>query len=189
MERVLLEYYNNKGKLKKRITASTANWNGKMWTLNAVVIQKYNGIGLASPTTLPELKLPRVHEKPSDFARESKRAREMSYTELSHRIKIYKRTKFMDTTALQVELAKKTSLPFASFFFAIIGASFGLTNNRGGAFIGFGISILIIFAYYVLMSFFMALGKSGFLPPMLSAWMQNIISAFVGLKIVAKINK
>jgi lipopolysaccharide export system permease protein len=83
----------------------------------------------------------------------------------------------------------KTSLPFASFFFAIIGASFGLTNSRSGAFIGFGVSMLIIFLYYVLMSLFTALGKSGYLPPMLAAWVQNIIFAFAGFHIVSKINQ
>lgn len=191
MESVLLEYYDNKGFLNKRITASTAIWNGKMWTLNAVVKQDYSSdmTGIATPTTLPELEMPLIIEEPSDFARQSKRPNEMSYAELKERIDTYERTKFMDTTVMRVELAKKTSLPFASFFFAIIGASFGLTNNRSGAFIGFGVSILIIFMYYVLMSIFTALGKSAYLSPMLAAWMQNVISAFVGLKIVSRINK
>jgi len=112
----------------------------------------------------------------------------MSYNELKGRIEAYERTQFMDTTEMRVGLAMKTSLPFASFFFAIIGASFGLTNNRSGAFIGFGVSILIIFIYYVMMSLFTALGKSGFLPPMLAAWAQNIIFAFVGFYIVKNIN-
>ena len=94
----------------------------------------------------------------------------------------------MDTTEMRVGLAMKTSLPFASLFFAIIGASFGLTNSRSGAFVGFGVSIGIIFFYYVLMSFFSALGKSGYLPPMLAAWMQNIIFAFIGAYIVKKVN-
>lgn len=189
MERVMLEYYNDEGVLIKRITASTANWDGKMWTLNAVVEQDYSKAGTASPTIMPILPLPNIHENPHDFARQSKRPNEMSYAELKRRIDTYERTKFMDTTVMRVELAKKTSLPFASFFFAIIGASFGLTNNRSGAFIGFGVSILIIFVYYVLMSIFIALGKSAYLPPMLAAWMQNIISAFAGLKIVSRINK
>jgi len=191
MERVLLEYYSEQGILQKRITASSAKWDGKMWTLSAVVKQDYTniGTGIATPTTQPLMPMPLIKEKPSDFARQSKRPNEMSYAELKERIDTYERTKFMDTTVMRVELAKKTSLPFASFFFAIIGASFGLTNNRSGAFIGFGVSILIIFMYYVLMSIFTALGKSAYLTPMLAAWMQNVISAFVGLKIVSKINK
>ena len=189
MEKVLLEYYSNEGKLERRLSAATAKWNGSKWTLNGVVDQYYTDNTTASPTTITELIMPGIKEKPEDFARQSRRPNEMSYTELSNRIDTYERTKFMDTTALKVELARKTSLPFACFFFAIIGASFGLTNNRSGAFIGFGISILIIFLYYVCMSFFIALGKSGHLPPMLAAWMQNIIFAGVGFKIASRINQ
>ncbi|MDN5280491.1 MAG: lipopolysaccharide export system permease protein [Clostridiales bacterium] len=190
MEKVLLEYYDESGNLDRRVSATTAEWNGKNWTFKQVVEQNYqNENALASPTSRPELVIAGIIEKPEDFARQSKKPNEMSYTELKDRIDTYERTKFMDTTALRVELAMKTSLPFASFFFAIIGASFGLTNSRSGAFIGFGVSMLIIFLYYVLMSLFTALGKSGYLPPMLAAWVQNIIFAFAGFHIVSKINQ
>ena len=190
MEKVLLEYYDDNGVLEKRISAATADWDGSAWVLKAVIEQAYDPAhGLAAPITMPELRLTTIEESPADFARQSKKATEMSYNELKGRIEVYERTQFMDTTEMRVDLAMKTSLPFASFFFAIIGASFGLTNNRSGAFIGFGVSILIIFIYYVMMSLFTALGKSGFLPPMLAAWSQNIIFAFVGFYIVKNINE
>ncbi|MFZ5951381.1 MAG: LptF/LptG family permease [Candidatus Rifleibacteriota bacterium] len=190
MEQVLLEYYNETGDLSRRVSATTAEWNGQTWRFLGVVEQDYATYGaLASPTSRPELIIPAIVEKPIDFARQGKKPNEMSYHELKDRIETYERTKFMDTTEMQVELAMKTSLPFASFFFAIIGASFGLTNSRSGAFIGFGVSMLIIFLYYVLMSVFTALGKSAYLPPMLAAWAQNIIFAFAGFRIVAKINE
>lgn len=189
MEKVLLEYYDNEGNLNKRISAATADWDGSAWVLKSIVEQSYSADhGLASPTTAPEMRITSIEETPEDFARQSKKPNEMSYSELKGRIDAYERTQFMDTTEMRVGLAMKTSLPFASFFFAIIGASFGLTNNRSGAFIGFGVSILIIFIYYVLMSLFTALGKSGYLPPMLAAWAQNIIFAFAGFYIVKSIN-
>ncbi len=189
MEKVLLEYYNDSGALQKRISAGTADWDGHAWVLKQVIEQSYiDGIDIATPTSKAELRVTTIEETPEDFARQSKKPNEMSYTELKERIDAYERTQFMDTTELKVGLAMKTSLPFASFFFAIIGASFGLTNSRSGAFIGFGVSILIIFIYYVMMSFFTALGKSGILSPMLSAWAQNIIFAVAGYYIVKRIN-
>ncbi len=189
MEKVLLEYYDERGVLERRISAATAEWDGSAWVLKSVIEQSYSeSAGLASPSTRPEMRITGIEESPEDFARQSKKPNEMSYTELSDRIDAYERSQFMDTTEMRVGLAMKTSLPFASFFFAIIGASFGLTNSRSGAFIGFGVSILIIFVYYVMMSLFSALGKSGFLPPMLAAWAQNIIFAFVGFYIVKRIN-
>lgn len=190
MEKVLLEYYSDDGVLQKRISASTATFNGEYWVLEAVVLHDYtDGKKIAEPITMPSLEMKGITERPMDFARQSKRPNEMSYAELKERIDTYERTKFIDTTPLRVELAMKTSLPFASFFFAIIGATFGLTNSRSGAFIGFGVSIFIIFLYYVMMSLFTALGKSGLLPPLLAAWAQNLVYAFAGLRIVKRINK
>ncbi len=189
MEKVLLEYYTEEGVLERRISAGSAHWDGIRWNLKEVVDQWYTNGANATPTPIAEMGINGIKETPSDFARQSKRPNEMSYKELKSRIETYERTSFMDTTAFRVELAMKTSLPFASFFFAIIGASFGLTNNRSGAFIGFGVSMLIIFFYYVLMSVFTALGKSGFLPAMLSAWAQNIIFAFGGFKLISRINE
>lgn len=189
MEKVLLEYYDSQGTLNKRISAATADWDGSAWVLKSVVEQSYSGAsGQTSQIARPELRITSIEETPEDFARQSKKPNEMSYSELKSRIESYERTQFMDTTELRVGLAMKTSLPFASFFFAIIGASFGLTNNRSGAFIGFGMSMLIIFTYYVIMSLFTALGKSGFLPPMFSAWAQNIIFAIAGFYFVKRIN-
>ncbi len=187
MEKVLLEYYQD-GRLTRRISGATARWNGTFWTLEGAVDQQYEGGTLATPTLIPVLPLPGVRETPADFARQSKKPNEMSYRELAERIETYKRTSFMETTPLEVDLALKISLPFASFFFAIIGATFGLTHYRSGAFIGFGISIIIIFVYYVVMSLATALGKSGYLPVMLSAWVQNILFAVAGLRLVARIN-
>ncbi|PKL46699.1 MAG: hypothetical protein CVV42_15525 [Candidatus Riflebacteria bacterium HGW-Riflebacteria-2] len=188
MEKVLLEYYDNNGVLTKRISAATADWNGDAWIFKHAVVQDYTKSAVPAPESMTEIRIDTIEETPEDFARQSKKPTEMSYNELKNRIDAYERAQFMDTTEMRVGLAMKTSLPFASFFFAIIGASFGLTNNRSGAFIGFGVSILIIFIYYVLMSIFSALGKSGHIAPMLAAWAQNIIFALVGFYIVKRIN-
>lgn len=188
MEKILLEYYSD-GKLTKRISAATAKWTGQFWLMEGVVEQDYEESKPLKPVKIIQKTFPGITETPTDFARQTKKANEMSYNELNERINVYERTQFMETTELKVDLALKTSLPFASLFFAIIGASFGLSSHRSGAFIGFGISILIIFVYYVMMSIFSAIGKSGNLPPLFAAWLQNIIFAVIGLLIVSKVNK
>lgn len=187
IERMLIEYY-DQGMLQRRLSAGSARWNGHHWELQEVIEQFYDHGRVISSRPLPRLDMPKVRETPGDFARQSKRPNEMSYTELRDRINTYERTQFVDTTDLRVELALKTALPLASLFFALIGASFGLTHYRSGAFIGFGISIMIIFIYYVLMSLSTAMGKSGYIQPTLSAWLQNIIFAVVGFFIVRRVN-
>ncbi|MFZ2960723.1 MAG: LptF/LptG family permease [Candidatus Ozemobacteraceae bacterium] len=187
IERMLIEYYDN-GLLVKRYSAAGARWTGTNWELDAVIEQRYHEGRVMESSATPLLRLPLVRETPADFARQSKKPNEMSYRELSDRIETYDRTQFVDTTELKVELAMKTSLPLASMFFALIGASFGLTSYRSGAFIGFGVSIVIIFVYYVIMSFATAMGKSGLIPVFWGAHLQNIIFAIAGLIIVRRVN-
>jgi lipopolysaccharide export system permease protein len=187
MESILLEYYEH-GVLTRRVSATLGKWNGTCWDLEGVVDQKYVGGVMTSSQAIPVLQVAGLRETPKDFARQTKKANEMSYKELKERIDMFERTRFDDTTEMRVELAVKTSLPFATIFFALIGASFGLTSYRSGAFIGFGVSIVIIFVYYTIMSISVALGKAGTLPPMLAAWLQNIVFAGGGFFLVARVN-
>jgi len=194
MERVLIEYY-DQGKLIRRMSAADARWRQTNpdlkdpgWDLNGVVEQFYEDGKVTSSRNLPTFFLKGIRETPADFARQSKKPNEMSYKELKTRIETYERTQFVDTTDLRVDLMLKTSLPVASLFFALIGASFGLTSYRSGAFIGFGVSIIIIFVYYVLMSFATAMGKTGYLPVFLGAWLQNLVFLVVGVGIVSRVN-
>lgn len=179
MEEVLLDYYLD-GLLTRRITADYAQWDGN-WTFSGVADRTYIEGRFASFVVFPFLKISTVTETPAVFVRHGKRPNEMNYSELKSLIEIYERTKSVYPVNLKMELAMKTSLPFATILFTLIGASLGWTSYRSSAFIGFAISIVIFFVYYVIMKFSIATGKSGVLPVFLSAWLTNIIFAFFGV--------
>jgi lipopolysaccharide export system permease protein len=81
----------------------------------------------------------------------------------------------------RLELYTKISLPFSSVVFALIGLPLGIQPNRSGGSIGFGLSILIILVYYVIMTLGRAMGEGGSLPPILAAWLPNIVIGGVGV--------
>ena len=81
---------------------------------------------------------------------------------------------------LAVDLYNKLSVPFSSMVFALIGTPLGLRRLRGGAAVGLGLSILIIFCYYVLWHGASVLGGNGQLPPVLASWLANIVGLGVG---------
>ncbi|MEC9488901.1 MAG: LptF/LptG family permease, partial [Halanaerobium sp.] len=87
---------------------------------------------------------------------------------------------------LLVLLYQRFSIPFACFIFALIGAPAGMKPNRSGSSIGLGLSIVIIFIYYLLMTFGSALGQDGVIPPVIGAWIQNIVFGGVGLYMLLK---
>ena len=75
----------------------------------------------------------------------------------------------------------KLAVPWACVIMAVLGASFGASRQgRSGSSVGFGISVVIVFAYYVVMSLCRALGESGNMPPFLAAWTPNAVFLAVG---------
>ncbi len=76
--------------------------------------------------------------------------------------------------AAEVEVARRIALPFASFIFALVGAPLGVRPQRAGKGVGFGLSILIIFAYWVTFQITLLLGRTGALPPALAAALPNL---------------
>jgi lipopolysaccharide export system permease protein len=70
----------------------------------------------------------------------------------------------------------RLAIPWACVIMAVLGASFGaFQRGRSGSGVGFGISLVIVFAYYVIMSLCRALGESGNMSPFLAAWMPNAL--------------
>ncbi|MCY4056297.1 MAG: LptF/LptG family permease [Cyanobacteria bacterium MAG CAR4_bin_6] len=82
-----------------------------------------------------------------------------------------------------VRLQEKFSIPLSCLVFALVGSSIGarsVGNSRSRS-KGFGISLIIIFGYYLLSFLFSSFGIHGTLPPYLSAWGPVAIGLTAGL--------
>lgn len=118
---------------------------------------------------------------PAQMARSISKPRDMSCAELLKAIAIFK-AQGRSTEPLWVALHLRIAVPWACLILALIGASLGTrSNRRGGAGMGFGQSILIVFVYYVIMSMGRSLAQAGRLSPMLGAWLSNILFFICGV--------
>ncbi|MEM1367300.1 MAG: LptF/LptG family permease [Cyanobacteria bacterium P01_H01_bin.15] len=82
---------------------------------------------------------------------------------------------------LRVRIQEKMAFPFICIVFALVGGSLGLraqTSSRGTS---FGICVGLIFGYYLLSFLTSALGVWGAIPPLVSAWLPNILGLSCGL--------
>ncbi|MBQ3395167.1 MAG: LptF/LptG family permease, partial [Synergistaceae bacterium] len=76
----------------------------------------------------------------------------------------------------------KLGVPWACVIMAVLGAGFGASRRgRSGGGVGFGISVVIVFAYYVIMSLCRALGESGNIPPWIAGWGPNLLFMVIAL--------
>jgi len=104
----------------------------------------------------------------------------MSWSELHWYIKNNPQLTDDEVRNLQVQLHLKIAVPFACFFFALLGTPLALQPQRRTSSAGFGLSFLFVFIYYLLMGVGSLLGRAGTMPPALGAWFQNILFGLFG---------
>jgi lipopolysaccharide export system permease protein len=80
----------------------------------------------------------------------------------------------------KITLAQKFSFPFASFVAVLIALPLAVRYGRKGRTLGIALSILLFFAYFIMMSAFVALGRNGAFNPYLAAWIPNVVMAIAG---------
>ena len=79
----------------------------------------------------------------------------------------------------QVEYHKRIASSLASFILTIIGASLSSRKRKGGMGMYLGIGLGLSFAYILLQTVSSTFAINAGLPPMLAAWIPNILFALV----------
>jgi lipopolysaccharide export system permease protein len=91
----------------------------------------------------------------------------------------------------QSSYEEKLARPFASFVFTLLAIPFALRSPRGGGStgLGFGLAILIVFVYFVVMSVISAVFSTlpgGFGVATIGAWLPNTIFTAIGVFLLAR---
>ena len=87
---------------------------------------------------------------------------------------------------LSIERALRISLPFAAVLMAMVAAPLGALMRRGRRGVAFGVTILIVLVYYVLMSLGKALATEGLVTPWIGLWMPNFVALLLAVAVYRK---
>jgi len=111
----------------------------------------------------------------------SKGDREMSLGELEDNIRNLKEhgKGRADWGRFAVEWHKKFAIPTACIVFGLLGLGLSLGSKKEARSAAFGLSILVIFIYYVIIRLGEQAGDTGMLAPFLAMWGANILLAVV----------
>lgn len=120
-----------------------------------------------------------IDRTPEQIALVQKGADTLSYAQLEDYIKMIKGTG-ADMNEYMVQLYQKIAIPLASLVFALVGAPLGLRPQRSSSAMGLGLSIVIIFAYWVLMHYMTILGNNGSVSPMMAGFIPTIAGIGAG---------
>ena len=79
----------------------------------------------------------------------------------------------------EVEYHKRIATSFASFILTIIGASLSARKRKGGMGLALGIGLALSFTYILLQTVSATFAIQASTPPMLAAWIPNILYVFI----------
>jgi lipopolysaccharide export system permease protein len=121
----------------------------------------------------------------SQLRNRSKDATEMTLTELHAAVET-KAAQGDPALVERVEIQRKFSIPFACLVFAALGVPLGIQPSRSVHSRGFSMSLLLIFIYYLLLTFGQNLGERGALPPGLAVWIPNAVLAVIAAYLLTR---
>ena len=127
-------------------------------------------------------------EGPQELAKIPSDANDMTVSQAINAEALYKKAgNIKESRRMRVRIQEKFTLPIACLVFGLIGSSFGIrANSRSSKSQGFGLSVLMIFLYYVISFFSSSLGVKGILNPVLAAWLPVFLSIWIGIYFLAR---
>ena len=181
---VTLIQYDNHNDARQIVFADRAEFSADKWTLENSSLYRFNADG----TTTAEPHIPQqevqIGEKPTDLVKRMSNddPESMSRFEIAEIV----RSGQLSQNALRKYVTtyqEKLARPFACFVFILIAIPFGLRQIRssGSASLGFGLSLGIVFVYYVVMTICSFAGEAFLAFAALWAWMPNILFTAIGL--------
>lgn len=181
--------FDRTGDLPVVITAKEGTWSGTSWHLTNGVIHRYGTtdfVQTEQPFSNYEVT---VDTNPQTFFTQGDLSpQEQNSRQLKDQIETMK-SGGVDTKALEVDYYLKFSLPFATFFVALLAAPLGLKFARLGAFIGVALTIALVFVYYIVMSIARSMGNAGMIDPITAAWIHNYLFGIVGAFLLWRVDR
>jgi lipopolysaccharide export system permease protein len=178
--------------LSQILNAQSAVWNSENSTWNFSNGTMYLIAPDASYRNIvtfqhQQLQLPK---SPFELAAPDKNTDDMSVSELidyADQIRLSGDRKKILSTAVKIQT--KLAFPFVCIVFGLIGSAMGIRPQRTGKATSFGVSVLLIFGYYLIMFISGALGQAEIISPFLAGWLPNLIGLAIGGWLVAQAAK
>ncbi|MBU4305178.1 MAG: LptF/LptG family permease [Candidatus Omnitrophica bacterium] len=175
--------------ISKQIAAKRAQWVEGFWIFYDCIISEYENGKLKSEPAHYAEKVILMDEKPKDIEHANLQPELMSYWQLKKYARRLINSGFKADKEL-VTFYSKLAYPLANFIIIFFAVPFTLTRSRSeNLFLGITTSIVISFSYWGINAVCLSLGKIGSIPPMLAAWLTNIIFLFIGIGLIESIKK
>ena len=187
MSDILVQEF-EQGKIKRLISAPKGDWVNAAWWLEDGQVFEVDAQGMVQLLFTFEKQQLNLAVRPEEMDTRSTDPDEMGLRELYATIQNFSK-QGNDTGKLWMLLNLRIAVPWASVVLIMVGAAVGSRPQRSSSSMGLGLSVIIVFSYYVIMSICKALGEARFIPGILAAWVPNIVFLIVGAYLIKRANR
>jgi len=162
-------------KVVYNLRAETVRWDAvkKDWKLTSIVERNINGI----KETLDRKDTMHINlnVQPQELRRDDYLKDKLTTPELKHFIKMEEVRGSEGLNTFKVELFHRDATPFSVIIMALIGAIIASRKIRGGSGVHLAVGIVLAAIFVVMDKFSVTFSTKGSMPPLLAAWLPNII--------------
>lgn len=187
MREILVQEFTD-GRIGRLISAPEGNWVDGVWWLSKGQVFDVAADGTVNMLFRFEKQKLNLAMAPADVGSVAADPSEMSLRELYLTIQ-NARMHGNDTGKLWMLLHLRIAVPWASVVLVLVGAAVGSRPQRSSSSMGLGLSVVIVFCYYVIMSFCKSLGEAGFIPGLVAAWIPNAAFLVIGFVLTRRANR
>jgi lipopolysaccharide export system permease protein len=159
----------------------------KTWDLSNATVYEIDPKSKTTTKAQLESSSLNMGKTPLEIAALERQPDQMNVTESISYLEVLKaKGDWKAVNTFQIRIQQKLALPFVCLIFGIIGSAVGIRPQRGGKATSFGVSLLMIFGYYILITVMGALGEVGYLSPFFAGWIPNMLGVGVGIYLLTK---
>ncbi len=162
-------------KVNYNVRAETVRWdpNKKDWKLTGVIVRTIDG--LKETLKKQDSMHVNLNVQPRELRRDDYLKDKLTTPELHQFIHMEEVRGSEGLNTFKVELYHRDATPFSVIIMALIGAIISSRKIRGGSGVHLAVGIVLAAIFVVMDKFAVTFSTKGNLPPMLAAWLPNII--------------
>lgn len=173
--------------LVERIDAPSGVFSADTWELSDVIQQRFEPDGAVADVSVRDTLKVNLGIHPDDLTAVIKRSDEMSMAELKRHIEKMQKDD-QNATRYQVDYHSKGATPFVCVLLSLLGTGIALGADLHEAMakrILYGMAAA--FLYWIFNSFCLSLGYAEMMPPLVSAWVANLVFLCAAALILLKV--
>jgi lipopolysaccharide export system permease protein len=172
----------------RHVVADRATWDGDEghWVFQSGWIREFYPDGREEASRFVEHVPEALTESPTDLLDTVRDEDEMTHAELGILAERIQRSGG-DPGRILTKREQQLAIPVATFVIILFGAPLATSSRRGGTAYGIGVSLATTILYLMMFRVAGAMGYAGTLPPLLAAWLPNLLFLVGGLFLLSRV--